>query len=108
MTIGVQMDRIAMSQKERDVLKIMHGILKGDRTQTEAAHLLDISVRQVRRIQRKLEAEGDQGLIHGLRGQPSNHRPDPAHKSTILAAYRERYLDFGPQFASEKLAEEGL
>jgi transposase len=108
MTIGVQIDRIAMSQKERDVLKIMHGVLKGDRTQAEAAHLLDISVRQVRRIQRKLEAEGDQGLIHGLRGQPSNHRPDPAPKSTILAAYRERYLDFGPQFASEKLAEEGL
>jgi transposase len=108
MTISVQADRIAMSQKERDVLKIMHGVLKGERTQAQAAHLLNIGVRQVRRIQRKLEAGGDQALVHGLRGQPSNHRPDPAKKSAVLAAYRERYPDFGPQFASEKLAEEGL
>ena len=47
-------DRIAMSQKERDVLKVLHGILAGQRTQAEAARLLRISVRQVRRLQRKL------------------------------------------------------
>ncbi len=44
----------------------------------------------------------------GLRGRPSNHRPDPAFRRAVLAAYRTRYADFGPTFAAEKLAGEGL
>jgi transposase-like protein len=101
-------DRIPMSQKERDVLKIMHAVLTGERTQAEAARLLDRSVRQVRRLQRKLEAGGDAAIIHGLRGRPSNHQAPKKHKRAVLAAYRRRYADFGPTFASEKLAAEGL
>lgn len=101
-------DRIPMSQKERDVLKIMHAVLAGERTQAEAARLLDLSTRQVRRIRRKLEGGGDAALVHGLRGRPSNHRPDPAFQRAVLQAYRARYADFGPTFASEKLAQEGL
>src|SRR4051794_24380243 len=101
-------DRIPMSQRERDVLKILHAVLSGERTQAEAARLLRLSTRQVRRLQRKLEATGDQAILHGLRGQPSNHRPDPSFKNSVLQAYRARYADFGPTFASEKLAEEGL
>ena len=42
-------DRIAMSQRERDVLKIMHDVLKGERTQAEAAELLGVNVRTVKR-----------------------------------------------------------
>src|SRR5580692_7392897 len=101
-------DRIPMSQKERDVLKIMHGVLSGERTQAEAARLLGLSTRQVRRLQRKLERDGDAALVHGLRGQPSNHRKDAAFRQAVLEAYRARYADFGPRFASEKLADEGL
>ena len=41
-------DRILMSQKERDVLKIMHGVLHKERTQAEAARLLGLSTRHVR------------------------------------------------------------
>jgi len=109
MTIDVQSeDRIPMSQKERDVLKIMHGVLAGERTQAEAARLLKISVRQVRRIQRKLEAGGDQALVHGLRGQLSNHRLAADFRRKVLRAYRRRYADFGPTFACEKLAEQDL
>src|SRR5438874_1196900 len=101
-------DRIPMSQRERDVLKIMQAVLQGERTQAEAAQLLGLSVRQVRRIQRKLEAGGDAAIIHGLRGKPSNHQPDSILKRSALDAYRKRYPDFGPTFASEKLADEGL
>jgi hypothetical protein len=101
-------DRIPMSQKERDVLKILHGVLAGERTQAQAARLLGKSTRQVRRLQRKLERGGDPALVHGLRGQPSNHQPDPVFQRAVLDAYRQRYADFGPTFASEKLAEEGL
>jgi hypothetical protein len=108
MPIDVPPDRIPMSQKERDVLKILHAVLEGERTQAEAARLLDLSTRQVRRIRRKLEAGGDEALVHGLRGRPSNRRLDEALRRSVLEAYRARYPDFGPTFASEKLAEEGL
>jgi hypothetical protein len=102
------LDRITMSQKERDVLKIMHAVLRGERTQAEAARLLDTSIRQVRRIQPRLQAGGDAAIVHGLRGRPSNHQPDPRLRQAVLVAYRQRYADFGPTFASEKLAEQGL
>lgn len=101
-------NRVSMSQRERDVLKVMQPVLDGKRTQAEAARLLKRSVRQVRRIQQKLEAGGDAALVHGLRGEPSNHRHEPALRQKILKAYRSRYPDFGPTLAREKLADEGL
>ena len=94
-----------MSQRERDVLKVMSVVLKGERTQVEAARLLRRSVRQVRRIQRRLESQGDGAVVHGLRGRRSNHRVKGATKTSVLSLYRRKYLGFGPTMASEKLAE---
>jgi Helix-turn-helix domain len=106
--VGALPDRIAMSQKERDTLKVMHGVLAGERTQAEAARLLRRSARHVRRLQRKIEAHGDGALVHGLRGRPSNRRADPQLKAAAVKAYRQHYPDFGPTLAAEKLAERGL
>jgi len=101
-------DRIEMSQAERDRLKVMASVLTRERTQAEAGRLLQRSVRQVRRLQRRLESEGDRGVIHKLRGRPSNRQKDLELRRAVLEAYRQRYHDFGPTFASEKLADEGL
>jgi Helix-turn-helix domain len=101
-------NRVAMSQRERDVLKVMQPVLEGKRTQADAARLLKLSTRQIRRIQLKLEDDGDAALVHGLRGKPSNHRHEPALRKKVLQAYTTRYSDFGPTFACEKLAQEGL
>jgi hypothetical protein len=98
-------DRTEMSQRERDILKIMAGVLRGDRTQAEAARLLDLSTRQVRRLQRKLEEGGDKAIVHGLRGKPGNNQGDVDLKRAVLEAYRLHYPDFGPTLASEKLLE---
>jgi len=107
--IEVQLrDRVEMSQRERDVLKVMQVVLDGKRTQAEAARLLKRSVRQIRRMQRKLEEGGDTALVHGLRGKPSNHQYQSTLRQQVLKAYRSRYHDFGPTLACEKLAEEKL
>src|SRR3954467_9448690 len=108
MTTDVQPDLLAMSQRERDVLQVMQGVIDGARTQAEAARLLRRSVRQVRRLQRRLEAEGDRAVVHRLRGRPSNRRADPEARRRVLRAYRRSYRDFGPTLASEKLAADGL
>ena len=108
MTIDVQPDRVEMSQRERDVLKVMQGVLEGKRTQAEASRLLKLSVRQVRRVQRKLHDRGDAALVHGLRGRPSNRQLDAEFRRQVLRAYRRSYRGFGPTLACEKLAAEGL
>lgn len=101
-------DRIAMSQRERDLLKVMGPVLQGQRTQSEAARLAGLSVRQIRRLQRQLEQGGDAALVHGLRGQPSNRRFPAKLRRQVLAAYRRQFAGFGPTLACEKLAERGL
>ena len=99
-------DRIEMSQRERDVLKVMSGVLKGERTKVEAARLLKRSERQIRRLARRMSVEGDKAVIHRLRGRASNRRLAAAVREQLLELYKSRYADFGPTLASEKLAEE--
>jgi transposase len=101
-------DRIPMSQRERDRLRVLHSVLEGQRTQVEAARLLRLTSRHVRRLLQRLEEGGDAALIHGLRGQPSNHRKDAKLRRRVLQVYRKDYHDFGPTFAAEKLGERGL
>ena len=98
--------RIEMSQRERDVLKVMSLVLSGERTQVEAARLLKRSARQVHRILRRLRADGDGGVVHGLRGRASNCCADPAVRKRVLSLYRKKYPGFGATLAAEKLAED--
>jgi transposase len=97
-----------MSQRERDRLKVMSLVLEGKRTQGEAARLLGLTDRSIRRIQRRLEQEGDGGIVHRLRGRPSNRAAGDDLRRQVIARYRERYGGFGPTLAAEKLRAEGL
>ena len=101
-------DRIPMSQRERDRLRVLHSVLEGRRTQAEAARLLRLTVRHVRRLLKRLQHGGDAALVHGLRGHPSNHRKAAKLRRRVVQLYRKDYPDFGPTFAAEKLAERGL
>ena len=100
-------DRIEMSRWELNVLKVMEPVMRGRRTQGEAARLLELSVRQVRRIQRRLEAEEDRGVVHRLRGRPSNRRVGAQRRRQVIEMYRGKYEGFGPTMASEKLPGAG-
>jgi hypothetical protein len=101
-------DRIPMSQRERDRLRVLHSVLDGQRTQVEAARLLRLTPRHVRRLLHRPRQGGDTALVHGLRGRPSNHRKGAELRRRVLHVYRQDYADFGPTFAAEKLAERGL
>jgi transposase len=102
----MEKDRIEMSQRERDVLKVMSLVLSGKRTQLEAARLLGRSVRQVRRIQDRLKSQGDAGVVHRLRGKRSNNASDPKVIAKVLSLCRGVYGGFGPTLIGEKLAED--
>jgi transposase len=101
-------ERIELSQRERDRLKVMHEVERKHLRQREAAERLGMSARQVRRLLRRVKQEGDRGLIHRLRGRRSNRRIAVARQRRILGEVRRRYRDFGPTLASEHLARQGM
>jgi DNA-binding MarR family transcriptional regulator len=101
-------ERIEMSRRERDRLKVLYGVVQGERSQKEAARLLRLTTRQVRRLVRRLEGQGDQGLIHRLRGRPSNRRLPVELRQQVLTEYQKCYQGFGPTLAAEKLAEQRI
>jgi hypothetical protein len=53
---------------------------------------------------RTLKQDGATSLVSKRRGKPSNHRLPAEVRSLALSLVRERYADFGPTFAAEKLA----
>ena len=76
--------------------------------QKEAAEILGISVRQVKRLLSKYREVGASGLVSQRRGKPSNHRVG-AEVQKGLDLLKGKYRGFGPTLACEKLVEvEGL
>ena len=101
-------ERLEMSERERERLKVLHEVQGGHLTQVEAGWRLKLSVRQLRRVLRRLEAEGDGGLIHRLRGRRSNRKFSEPFQRRVLSKVRRRYADFGPTLACEHLVRDGL
>src|SRR5882724_12058645 len=104
----METERIALSQRERDRLRVLHEVKQKQITQVEAAKRLKISDRHIRRLLLRLGEHGDRAVIHGLRGRRSNRRLAARLELKILSRVRQRYADFGPTLAAEHLAPEGL
>jgi transposase len=97
---------LVMSRKERRRLRVLERVKIGVLTLKEAAPLMGVSYRQAKRIKSRYEEQGAAGLIHRSRGRESNRKADPTMKEAILKRYEERYKDFGPTLAMEKLRKE--
>jgi transposase len=97
-----------MSSVERIRLDALCRVKGGELTVVCAADLMGMSVRQARRIWLRFKSEGDAGLVHRLRGRSSNHRLSEEVRERVVKLHQEKFADFGPTFACEKLAEEGL
>lgn len=96
---------LTMSQKELKRLHIIRKAIDKRIRQREAADLLELSQRQIRRLVKRVREESDKGIIHRSRGVKS-HRAMPAKiKSKALSLCQGIYAGFNPTFASEKLFE---
>lgn len=96
---------LTMSKRELTRLEIMQRIKEKRLTQKEAAHMLGISLRQVKRLWKAFQAKGAQGLVSQRRGKPSNNRLDAGIAQQVLDLIKAKYGDFGPTLAHEKLTE---
>ncbi|SPQ00468.1 Integrase catalytic subunit (fragment) [Candidatus Sulfobium mesophilum] len=98
-------DIIMASQRELKRLHVVQKLIEGTVSQTEAAEMLSLSVRQTVRIVGRVREEGAKGVVHRLRGRESNRKLPAEFKERVIELYRKNYEGFGPTLASEKLLE---
>ena len=102
--------------KEADRAAVMLAVLEKRLKQREAAARLGLSARQVKRLAKRYRERGAAGMASGRRGAPSNRAFGERAfggrafgeevRREALRSVRERYADFGPTFAAEKLSED--
>lgn len=99
------MEEIHMSIKEVNRISILDQLKRKAMKQKKAASILGVSVRHIRRLLKAYRREGAKGLIHKLRGIPSNNQADSVVLDAAIATVRERYADFSVTLAHEKLTK---
>jgi transposase len=77
----------------------------GRLTVDAAAALMEVGRRQVYRLLAAFDAKGPAALVSKQRGRASNRAHGETFRRTVLGLVRERYRDFGPTLAAEKLRE---
>lgn len=102
-------DVLALTQRDRDRLKELHAVIRRRQSVAEAARHMGVSRRQARRLLRRLEREGDRGVIHRLRGRRSNRAiPEAVRSRALRILAQEKYRDFAPTLAAEHLRRLGI
>jgi len=104
------MDKLlTMSEKELNRLEVIQRVEEKRLLQKEAAEMLGVSERQIRRLLRRYRTAGAKGLVSQRRGKASNHQLSAEVKQKGLDLLHGKYRGFGPTLACEKLVErEGL
>ncbi|MBC2807076.1 ISNCY family transposase (plasmid) [Rhizobium ruizarguesonis] len=99
------MGLIAMSELYLQRIDILSKVIAGRIQLVSAAHVLDLSERQVRRRLDRSKTGGSASIRHKAIGRPSNNRISDGVRDYAVTLVGERYADFGPTLAAEKLAE---
>jgi transposase len=105
----MRQETFTLSQKELQRVSVISTCIKGDLACASAAGLLGLSVRQIKRLKKRLREGGEAALAHANRGRPSPRRlPARTRQATVRLA-RSKYAGFNDQHLCEKLNEvEGL
>jgi hypothetical protein len=96
---------ISMSKREFDRLEVLLGVQSGRLRVADVCTLTGLSRRQVFRLLQGLRAGGAASLVSKRRGRRSNRQMPDEVRQLAVTLVRERYSDFGPTLAAEKLAE---
>lgn len=94
-----------MTANDLERRDVVQRLLRGGLTIATAAIQLRLSARHLKRLKAKARKGGLLALLHGNRGKPSPNRLPDSERKKIVALVSEKYLDFTPAFAAEKLSE---
>lgn len=99
---------LRLSRNELRRIEILSRVRDGMLSVKGGSVLMGVSYRQGKRVWRRYRENGDGGVMHQSRGRVSNHRLSEEVKAAMLEGYRQRYSDFGPTLALEKLHGDGF
>lgn len=99
------MELVTLTSKEIRRLEVVQALDARTLCQPEAARLLDLSMRQVKRLLRRYRQGGAPALASARRGCTPNNALAADLQERVLELYRQHYPDFGPTLAVEKLRE---
>jgi len=98
-------ETIEMSIKELQKAEIISKVINKKISQVDASEILRLSYRQINRLVNKVRQNGIKSLVHGNRGKKSKRKITEEKTNEIIKIYQEKYYDFKPTFACEKLLE---
>src|SRR6202022_2660755 len=96
---------ITMSRNELTRLRVLIDVADGRLCVADATGLIGVGRRQIYRLLQAFRGHGPDGVISRKRGGPSNRALGSVFRETVLSIVRDRYADFGPTLAAEKLRE---
>ncbi|POR45063.1 transposase [Paraburkholderia eburnea] len=96
---------VTLNMRELDRLKVIQAVVDSGLKPGRAAERLGLSVRQIERLVIRYRESGAAGLTSRKRGRTGNRRLDAELAQRVLTIIRDRYTDFGPTLACEKLWE---
>ena len=102
------MGEIKMSKKELSRVEILERVSRRALKQAEAGAILNLSIRQIKRLVKRIKTKGIEGICHQSRGKPSRRKIKGEEIQKMIQLYQEKYRDFGVTFFNEKLKEEGI
>src|SRR5260370_6719522 len=101
----MRQETFTLSQKELQRVSVISTCIKGDLACASAAGLLSLSVRQIKRLKRRLREAGEAALAHANRGRPSHRRLPERTRQAVLRLARTKYVGFNDHHLAEKLGE---
>ena len=96
---------IYMTEKELARYNVIQNLIDGKIDGTDASKQIGLSTRHIRRLKSRVIKSGAQGFAHRNRGGNSNRKLDNEILEKAEKCLKEKYYDFGPTFAKEKLNE---
>ena len=99
-------DRVTLNQAEQRRLLVLNHLEAGALVNAEAAELLGISIRQVRRLRAAYRERGAAALAHGNRGRRPAHAIDPSTAARVVELATSTYAGFNREHLTEMLAEQ--
>src|SRR5713226_5824218 len=101
----MRQETFTLSQRELQRVTVINACIKGGMACARAAGLLCLSVRQVKRLKRRMREDGEAALAHANRGRPSPRRLPDAVRQRIVQLARGTYAGFNDHHLCEKLVE---
>jgi transposase len=101
-------DRVTLTTREQTRVLVLQRMERGEMTAAEAATVLAVSVRQVRRLLAAYRQEGVTALAHGNRGRTPGHTLPPQIRQQVLARATTDYAGANFQHLRDLLEREGI